>query len=54
MNAASLLVLAVVVAIIAFAAWGTYRIIATRTYCSGCPNKELCGGGPINCTIKKN
>ncbi len=52
MNGATLFVLAIVIAIVANAAYGTYRMVKTRSYCAGCPKKDECCGNPINCTIR--
>ncbi len=54
MNAATALVLVIVIGIIAVAVWETYRMVKYHTYCDGCPNKGECNRSPINCTIRND
>jgi hypothetical protein len=53
MNGPTLLVLAIVTLIVAFAAYGTYRMVKDHTYCSDCPKRDECCN-PINCKIRND
>ena len=53
MNLATLLVLAIVIALIANAVYGVYRMARDHTYCEGCPNRAECCN-PINCRIRND
>jgi len=53
MNGPTLLVLAIVIALVAFAAYGTYRMVRYHTYCADCPKRDECCN-PINCKIRND
>lgn len=53
MNAATLVTLAVVLLIIAFAVYRVCRMVRGNDMCYACPEKgKCCGSNPINCTVR--
>lgn len=53
MNVATAFVLAVVVAVVALAAYGTYRLAKTNSFCYECSCRGQCSSNPINCTVRE-
>lgn len=53
MNAATVLVLVILILMLSGAAYYSYKTTRYGSWCSGCPKRSSCHQNPINCTIKK-